>query len=681
MVRDPYKYFRIEARELLDGLARGTLDLEKGDGDGELVVQMLRLAHTLKGASRVVRQAQIAELAHAVESVLAPHREPNRGAVARADIDRLLALLDQMSGAVTKLDEPAAPASTSEPRETTPPTPSAPDSLRSVRVEIDEMDALLEGLFAVNVKVTAVRRLMADFHRGRDLASTLVERSLPTTGARAAAEELRAWVQGIERNLASLLDQAHDEMGQVRDKASELRLTPAEAIFGMLERGVRDAAQALQKSVTFETRGGDCRLEANVLFALRDALLHVVRNAIAHGIEGTAERRRLGKAEAGRVSVHVERRGNRVAFVCRDDGRGIDVEAVRRAAVARGVTPANGSTSLSRDHVIRFVLESGVSTTDEVTEVSGRGIGLDVVRATAARLKGEVHLESEPGRGTTIDVCVPISVTSIVTLAVEADGLIACLPLDSIHRTGSIAANEIAHSADRDSVVVDGLALPFLPLAVALRRPVARDRPNRPWTVVIVRAGSRSAAIAVDRLVGTSEVVARSLPKLAGPVPLVAGASLDPDGNPQILLDPSGLVDLAYASRVSAPEPAPAKRPAPILIVDDSLTTRMLEQSILESAGYEVDLATSAEQAVTKAREAAYSLFLVDVEMPGMNGFEFVSTTRADPSLREIPAILVTSRDAAQDRRRGMEVGASAYIVKGEFDQGQLLGTIRQLIG
>jgi two-component system chemotaxis sensor kinase CheA len=675
VVRDPYKYFRIEARELLEGLGRGALELEKGNGGAEVVVQMLRLAHTLKGASRVVKQPKIAELAHAVEDVLAPYREKAHSVVARDHVNRLLGLVDAVSSSLVAL-EPASSAASDVS------APTAPEPLKNVRVEIEEMDSLLEGVFEVAVRLTAIRRDSEELARARGLAAILAELTPSASRARSVAEELRAVIGRAERDLGVGLDHADHEITQVREKANQLRLMPASVVFPMLELGARDAAQSLDKSVRFETSGGEHRLEANVLFALRDALLHVVRNAVAHGIEPEAERRSLGKLPHGRVQLDVQRRGNRIAFVCRDDGRGIDTEAVRSAAVARGLLTASDAAAMGPERVLRLILESGVTTTDKITQVSGRGIGLDVLRATAAQLKGDVVITSQAGQGTTVDVCVPCSISSISALVLEAAGVTVSVPLDTVQQTLSVARSEIARSPESHSVLVDGAIVPFLPLAVALGRPLADDRSTRPWTAVVLRAGARVAAIGVDRLVGTSTIVLRPLPKLAGPTQFAAGASFDVEGNPQLVLDPRGLVDAAHTaprdSRFSEPS---ERRKAPILVIDDSLTTRMLEQSILESAGYEVDLATSAEEGLSKARVSSYGLFLVDVEMPGMDGFEFVSQTRSDVVLRAIPSILVTSRDAPQDRRRGEEVGARAYIVKREFDQGHLLRVIRQLIG
>jgi two-component system chemotaxis sensor kinase CheA len=325
-------------------------------------------------------------------------------------------------------------------------------------------------------------------------------------------------------------------------------------------------------------------------------------------------------------------------------------------------------------------MKGGVSTSIKVDEVSGRGIGLDVVRETAARLKGEVKVRSERGQGTSVEILVPVSLSSLTALEVDAGGTVAALPLDAVRQILRIADHDIVRSAEKESIVHDGKVIPFMTLTRALRNKTDADRKRRAWSAIVLEASSGTAAIGVDRLLGTTSVVVRPLPALVGAEPVVAGASLDAEGNPQLVLDPEGLVATACLGGVPVPETDFEKR-ASVLVIDDSLTTRMLEQNILESAGYEVDMATSGEEGLVKAREKQYGLFLVDVEMPGIDGFEFVSRTQADTVLRTVPSILVTSRSAVEDRRRGEQAGARAYIVKGEFDQGHLLQTIRELIG
>jgi two-component system chemotaxis sensor kinase CheA len=266
----------------------------------------------------------------------------------------------------------------------------------------------------------------------------------------------------------------------------------------------------------------------------------------------------------------------------------------------------------------------------------------------------------------------------MTALEIDSDGSVVALPLDAIRRTVRVADHDIARSAGRDSMVYEGKVIPYLALSSALGKKTVADSKRCIGSAVILEASSGLAAIGVDRLLGTTLVVVKPLPSLTKAESVVAGASLDAQGNPQLVLDPEGLVATAHLGRAAALEPSSAKRVA-VLVVDDSLTTRMLEQSILESAGYEVDVATSGEEALEKARAKQFGLFLVDVEMPGMDGFEFVSRTQADAALRMIPAILVTSRSAIEDRRRGEQVGARGYIIKSEFDQGNLLRMISEL--
>jgi two-component system chemotaxis sensor kinase CheA len=459
-------------------------------------------------------------------------------------------------------------------------------------------------------------------------------------------------------------------------------LLPASAIFSPLERAARDAAQSLGKQVRFAATGGTIRLDAHVLTGLREALLHIVRNCVAHGIEIPAERLAAGKEASGAIRLTIEMRGNDVVFACRDDGRGIDVESIRRTAIQRGLLSPSAGAALDVDGAIQLILRGGFTTKNSVDEISGRGIGLDAAREVAERLKGQLELRSEPGAGTTIEIRVPVSLSALMALEVESANTVAAIPISAVRRTVRIAASDVARTVESETILFDGEPVPFLPLNSALTSAVfaSHDTKRQAWSAVIVESSEGRAAIAVDRLRAAANIVVRPLPRSARSSALVSGASLNAEGDPQLLLDPAALVARAWRAQARDAEPA-AKKRACVLVIDDSLTTRMLEQSILESAGYEVEVATSAEEGLEKARARQYGLFLVDVEMPGMNGFEFVSRTRADARLGKTPAILVTSRNAPEDRRRGEQAGASAYIVKGEFDQNYLLRMTKELVG
>jgi two-component system, chemotaxis family, sensor kinase CheA len=366
-------------------------------------------------------------------------------------------------------------------------------------------------------------------------------------------------------------------------------------------------------------------------------------------------------------------------FRCRDDGRGIDLEAVRAVAVRSGTLAPDAARALDRDTVGALLLRGGISTSETVTELSGRGVGLDVVRDTAVRLKADAAMHADPGAGTTVELAVPVSLAALTALHVQAGGAVAALPLDAVRLTLFVEPGRVTRTAEGSALAHEGELVPFVPLAALLGRATGPER-RRFWSAVLVQSGGRVVALGADRLVGTSDVVVRPLPAFVQADPAIAGASLDGEGNPQLFLDPAGVVAAARSAARPAQDGAPPER-APVLVIDDSLTTRMLEQSILESAGYAVEVAVSAEEALEKARARRFGLFVVDVEMPGMDGFEFVRVTRADPLLASVPAILVTSRGAPEDRQRGRDAGASAYIVKGEFDQGRLLATIEDLLG
>jgi two-component system, chemotaxis family, sensor kinase CheA len=682
---DPYKYFRLEARDLADQLAKGVLELERGGDSGAIVQRLLRLAHTLKGAARVVKLQEIAEQAHAIEDVLAPSREPPH-AVAREQIEQVLKRIDDIAGRIPG----TAPAAAAD-----APRPAAPAAeerlgLGSVRADVADMDAVLDGVAETHALLGGLRTAARSAEQAERLADVLQAQLAPRRTAEqgrqpsgsperlfSLAEELRRGLGGLERNLVSVVDQMDRELGQLREAVEQLRLTSAGTLFTSLERTARDTAQALSKDVVFDGRGGDVRLDSQVLGRVQGALVQIVRNAVAHGIEPARERQAAGKPPAGRVSVEVSRRGRRIVFECRDDGRGIDLEAVRRVAADRGLA-GSAAGGLGAEDLFRLLLRGGISTAGTVTAIAGRGVGLDVVREAIERLGGEVQVRSAAGKGTVLELVVPATLASTEALIVEASGTTVAIPLDAVRGSIHVGAAEISRGASGASVVYERNAIPFVPLSRSLD-PAARLPGARDYTSVIVAGEDGLAAVGVDRLRGTMRIVVRPLPQHAAAKAIVAGASLDAEGNPQLVLDPDGLVAEARRGDAAALEPTP---PAlPVLVIDDSLTTRMLEQSILESAGYEVDLALSGEEGLESARRKRYALFLVDVEMPGMDGFTFIERIRADPELNRTPAILVTSRANPEDLQRGKDVGAQGYVIKSDFNQARLLSMIRPLVG
>ncbi len=682
MAQDPYRYFRPEAREIVDQFAKGILELEKGGSNAAAVQQLLRLAHTLKGAARVVKQSEIANRAHAIEDALSPLRDSADG-IAREQIDTILGHLDEIDsllGALVPADGTALPAQTkSEPS----------DGARTIRADVAEADAVLDGVAETHALLNGLRGVAQGVEQARHLADRLLAQFVPSGPAdqsrqpagnasqrSAMADDLRRRFGTVERNLGSIVDQMDRELGQLREAAERLRLVSAGNLFTALERTARDTARALSKQVIFKGTGGDIRLDSHVLETLQGALIQIIRNAVAHGIEPEAER--AGKSAIGHVSVNIFRRGRRIVFECRDDGRGVDLDAVRRVAAQRGLTGPTAK-ELDAQELVRIMLRGGISTSKTVTDISGRGIGLDVVREAVERLGGEVVFRTAAAVGTSFELVIPPSLASMEALIVEVGetGHATAIPLDSVRSTLRLAADDISRSAPGASILYEQQAIAFISLSGALAD--ARWSVGRNWTAIVVAGSQGLAAIGVERLLGTARIVVRPLPQRMTANPIVVGASLDADGNPQLVLDPDGLIAAAHRGDASEVDATPPRHP--VLVVDDSLTTRMLEQSILESAGYEVDVGLSGEEALELVRRKRYALILVDVEMPGMDGFTFIEQLRSEATLRHIPAILVTSRAAPEDFKRGQEVGAQGYIVKSEFDQAELLTIIRPLVG
>ena len=684
MARDPLRYFRIEARELLEQLGQGVLDLEKGTSSPDLIARLLRLAHTLKGAARVVKRLEIAEHAHALEDALAVIRDSG-AAAGRQQIDVLLKRLDDAGNQLVALSPATSPGPD-------PGTAVSEELFRALRPDVHEMDVLLNTLSEAHRQLASLRPLLQHMRRASHLADLVLDHfdspadrdvsgsseRVSNLRTRSLAEDLRTTFGTLEREFAHRVDSIGREFDEAQGAAERLRLVPASAAFTLLERTARDAAQAMGKRVVFEGLGGDVRIDPQILGVVQGALLQMVRNAVAHGIEPPADRAVAGKALDGRVTLTVVRRGNRVGFVCHDDGRGVDLQEVRRVAGRKGLLSAHPEAFGSQE-LLDLLLEGGISTSGTVTDVSGRGIGLNVVREAGERLGGEVTVRTEADQGTTIELSLPFALASLPVLRVESFGTMALLPLDVVRGSLRVASDAVVRTAQGHSVRHNGQSIPLGILGHVLVPDAPSVRGSGPMSVVIVQGRQGIAAIGVDRVLGTTTAVVRPLPDLAPAAPYVAGASLDEKGVPQLVLDPDALVAAIEQSLSARAEPSSS--PPSILVIDDSLTTRMLEQSILESAGYAVELATSGEEALEKAGTTRYALFLVDVEMPGMDGFTFIERARAEPLLRDVPSILVTSRNAPEDQRRGQEVGALAYIVKSEFDQTVLLERIRELVG
>lgn len=505
--------------------------------------------------------------------------------------------------------------------------------------------------------------------------------------AKAAVERTPARLRELAKELDRLhrmFESAYERLDRtaatLEEDVRRVRMLPlADACLG-LDRSVRDLAKVSAKDIELVIEGGDVELDRAILEELKDPLLHLVRNSADHGIERAQDRRAAGKPERGRITISAMLRAGLVEIAVADDGRGIDVVALRELARIRKLPVPEGDAE-----AVRLVFTHGVSTSRMVTEISGRGVGLDVVKSRVEALHGAIDVESKPGRGTRFVLTVPLTLTTVRAVMVGCAGQVFAIPASSVLGSVRVGASELRTLEGREVLSHGQVLHPVVSLAQVLR---LRDRdPQRTGgrqVLLILSTGTVRAALAIDELIGEQEVVAKPLgPRLEGLVHL-AGATVLGDGRLALILSPAEVVRTALGMTLRPIAPTLGKRPATeerkrLLVADDSVTTRTLEKSILESAGYEVDVAADGLEAWQRLQAEDYDLVVADVEMPRMTGFELTEKIRATKRFRALPIVLVTALESEEDKRRGLDLGADAYIVKNAFDQDTLLEAVAQL--
>ena len=457
------------------------------------------------------------------------------------------------------------------------------------------------------------------------------------------------------------------------------RMVPVSTITDSLHRAVRDAARSLGKDVRWEVRGEDTELDRSVLHQLADSLLHLVRNAVDHGIDTADERAARGKPAQAVVRLHAMQLGSEVVVAVSDDGGGVDVQRVRDQAIRLGIDVDD----LDVDATIQLIFRSGFSTTSFVSDISGRGVGLDAVRSSVESARGRVEVRSTPGVGSEFRLVVPITLAVMRCLLVEVAGQRFALPS---HRVASVKAEDktpTVHAEGRRMLQIDGRPVPISKLADVMGVTETTDDPG---TYVILNGSVGQHAFLVDALIGQQDVVVKGFSALLPRLDVLAGASVESDGSILLVLDPPGLIEQSRrisgrsASDVDIPT-GPRRRCGRLLVVDDAMTVRELQRTILERAGFDVTVACDGIEALERLESERFDLVLTDVEMPRMDGFALTEHIRAHPEMSNIAVLILTSLASDSDRRRGMKVGADGYIVKSSFDEATLLAAVDRLVG
>jgi two-component system chemotaxis sensor kinase CheA len=712
----------LDALEKLEGALVTLCSPNVPDRPGT-VRSAVALARSLKSAAEAAQELRIAPLAEQTAAGFSKMEQAGDGAsIAASD---LAGILVELRGAITPAQS-EAPAKAPAPESAPAPAPAkqAAEALRAaseaststasasavapasgdaksgvdqaVRVSVKTLESLglqVEHLMAGRSQQVRRTDALRDMLDGTHDTIVHLERSasqLSLTGGGEALESLRNAVlnlRGIQKRLVELLKDGTREGEQlnlvaqvVRDDLRDLRMVPAGQVLEPLRRTVREVSARLSKQVELFITGGEVRLDRRILDALKDPMLHLVRNAIDHGIESPEARRAAGKSEKGKLWVRVEPRGTRIAVVVEDDGGGLSPARVRATAVKRGLLSAEAAAKLPDAQAARLIFQPGFSTRDQVTETSGRGVGLDVVLATAQRLQGAVDVSYTEGQGTRFTIDLPLTLASALGLLIRVGTSVVAVPSDMVERVFRLSPSDVGTVAGRVVVRVENEQLTFLSLSEAIglpRLPLALDN-GKMQSVMLLTLGKDRVVFAIDEVVGQQEIVVRSLgPHLKG-VGHLAGAAVLDDGRLVPVLNAPELLRAASPSTrgISTGE---IRRPR-ILVCDDSLTTRFAMKSLLEIAGYPVVTASDGEEAWEVLERTPCQLVVSDWQMPRLDGVGLARRIRAHATLHRTPIILVTSLDSAEERAAGLEAGADGYLVKREVERGKLLELVRQLM-
>ena len=743
--------FRLEAEGQTAALSAGVLAIEELDKSPQTLESMMRAAHSLKGAARIVGLEPAVQVAHALEDVFVAAGKGNLrvrpehadvllaaidflGSIAAADdalaadgpwparadeiVSRLAAL---PAGGFEPVATPAAPPAAERAAPPAPPppppTPEAPEPAaaaprgveppdRVVRVSAESLtrlvglagealvetrqlrpfvDALLQFRSAQVDLCDALAALDEKLEAG-ELASVPAAAATVTAIRRRADAGLATLARHVD-DFESFARRNEDLSNRLHHEVIASRMRPlADGIRGF-PRLVRDLARTLDKQIRFEVLGEQTGVDRDILDKLEAPLSHLIRNAIDHGLEQPSERTAAGKPATGTIQLEARHRAGMLHITLADDGRGIDVERLRERAVAKGLVARAVADRLGELELLEFLFLPGFSTSERVTEISGRGVGLDVVQSMVKGVGGSVRVATQPGRRTVFTLQLPITMSVIRALLVEIAGEPYAFPLTRIDHILHVPQAAIRTVEGRQYFDRDGTAIGLVLAAQILE--LAGPPPADPMPVVVVSDRGQQFAMIVDAFLGERDLEVRPLDPRLGKVADINSASLLESGAPVLIVDVEDLVrsiDNVLAgrrlSRVEfeklAEEARPRKR---ILVVDDSITVRELERQLLQSRGYAVDVAVDGMDGWNAVRSTPYDLIVTDVDMPRMDGIGLVSLVKADPARREIPVVIVSYKDREEDRLRGLDAGANRYHTKSSFHDETFVDTIVDLIG
>ncbi|TAN70411.1 MAG: hybrid sensor histidine kinase/response regulator [Methylobacter sp.] len=723
--------FRIEAQEHVDALFSGIDELEKMPDEvrqAELVETIFREAHSLKGAARSVNMMHVEAACQSLESTFSSMK--NREVPLTAELfDSLHLMINNLNErlALPPIHKPeempvatheASPdisLQTEDPLPQMAATPAKPPSLNAeeksstvgtVRIATEKLNSIFlqsEEMLAAKLlaqqrlqELQTVQAMVAAW--GKDWSGKLACHP----DFYGALVKQPQWLELVEQNAAFIKALSY-QLGAMSKAASQDQrmlgkmvddlledmkkalMLPFSTLMEIFPRLVRDLAKNGGKTIELEIRGAEIEADRRILEEIKDPLIHLLRNCVDHGIEMPKERASYGKPLCGKISIVIfPRSGNRVEIDVFDDGAGIDTAKVKASATKLGLLEQEELSEPDNNEVVELIYQSGVSTSPIITEVSGRGLGLAIVREKVERLGGSIAVETHAGVGTTFRIELPLTLATYRGIAVRVGAQTFVVQTSKVERSVRIGQEHIQTVENRETIRLGDETLSLVWLGDVLGMSHQDAGADALHQVVVLTAVGKRIAFIVDEVLGEQEVLVKSLGRQLSRVRNISAATILGSGKAVPILNVSDLLksalQAAHIGIRGATKPETKAPAQAVLVVEDSITARSLLKGILEVAGYKVATAVDGIDGLTQLRSGEFDMVVSDVDMPRMNGFDLTAKIRSDKKLMDLPVVLVTALESREDRERGVDVGANAYIVKRSFEQSNLLEVVRRLI-
>ena len=736
-----------EATEHLQKISDGLVALEKTQDDTETINLIFRSAHTIKGSGRMLGLSKISAVAHILEDALETVKKGELK-LTQAQFSVLFNTIDVISAAlidvrqskndagfdhepvlkslaaVLKGEEPQKSIAVTEQTSFDQPSPiplsatqaepplsfspnkpyaAVPATQKEAAAKTDETLRISASKLDESIKIMG--EIISSQSRLREHGNTL----------ESILKNLRGTIEALPENInkniheqnayevtkAALAtsvnsikqfwveyknDVAYQSIltDQLIDRGSRLRMLPISTILDTFPRYARDIAVSCNKTIDLKITGGETELDKKVIENIGDPLMHMIRNCIDHGIESAEQRKGSGKPETGNISIAAGYEGGSVFVHVSDDGGGIPLDKVRQKAIDKRIYTPEALNQMPEHDVINLIFRPGFSTSNFITDISGRGVGMDVVRQNIVeKLKGSISVTTETGKSTDFHITLPLTLAMMRVFLVSLGDMVFGIMVSSVEEVMKLKKTEVIAVVDKKAIRLREQLVPLVELSALVGLPGKNTDSADDLNLVVLTASGKKLAVVVDSMINEEDMEIKPLPTHLKHVPLVSGVALTGKNEIALVLNTPHLFSASKSVNGAAFTPATdnsGARKINILVVDDSINTREIEKSILESYGYIVSVAADGMEAYEKAQSFNYDLIVTDVEMPIMDGFSLTEKLRKEDDYKYTPIIIVSSRDRDEDKRKGVQAGANAYIVKGSFDQSNLLDTVQTLL-